>query len=87
MNFVLPAGVSLVFIHQQLEDNANPCVYSITQMSKLICIIMKIDHNMSLTVQTSLVYLLRKLFIIQKRSKDVSLESGHKPRTEWRRSN
>ena len=58
-----PAGVSLVFIHQQLEDNANQCVYSITQMSKLICIIMKIDQNISLTVQTSFVYFLRKIIL------------------------
>ena len=31
-------------------------------LARSICIIMKIDQNISLTVQTSFVYLLRKLF-------------------------
>ena len=42
-DFLKPAGISVAFIHQHLRNNANPCVYSITHMSKLICIIMKID--------------------------------------------
>ena len=55
-DFLKPAGNSLVLIHQHLENNANPCEYLITHISKLTCIIMKNDQNISLTVQTSFVY-------------------------------
>ena len=54
-----PAGISLASIYQHLKNNANPCVFSIALVSKIICMILKIDQDILLTVQTSFVCLLR----------------------------
>ena len=54
-----PAGISLTSIHQLLKNSANQCVCSIALVSKIICMILKIDQDLLLTVQTSFVYLLR----------------------------
>ena len=55
-----PAVISLAFIYQHLENNVNQCVSSIASVSELICIILKTNQNIVLTVQTSFVYLLHK---------------------------
>ena len=55
-----PAVISLAFIFQHLENNANQCVSSIAPVSELICIILKTNQDIFLTVQTSFVYLLHK---------------------------
>ena len=52
-----PAGISVAFIYQHLKNNANTCVCSIALVSKIICIILKLDQNLLLTVQTSFVIL------------------------------
>ena len=39
------AGISLASIHQLLK-NANPCVCSIALVSKIICMILKIDQDL-----------------------------------------
>ena len=54
-----PAGISPASIHQLIKNNANPCVCSIALVSKIICMILKIEQDLLLTVQTSFVYLLR----------------------------
>ena len=54
-----PAGISLASIHQLLKNIANRCVCSIAFVSKIICMILKIDQYLLLTFQTSFVYLLR----------------------------
>ena len=54
-----PARMSLAFIHQHRKNNASQCVCSIALMSKIICIVLKIDQDLLLTIQTSCVYLLR----------------------------
>ena len=50
-----PAGISLASIHQHLKNNANPCVCLIALVSKINCMILKIDQDSLLTVQTSFV--------------------------------
>ena len=57
-DYLKSAGISLAFIHQLLENNANPCVCSIALVSKIICMILRINQDLLLTVQTSFVYLL-----------------------------
>ena len=59
MDCLKPAGISLASIYQHLKNNANPCVFSIALVSKIIWMILKIDQDILLTVQTSFVYLLR----------------------------
>ena len=59
MDCLKTAGIPLASIHQLLKDNANPCVCSITLVPKITCMILKIDKDLLLTVQTSFVYLLR----------------------------
>ena len=53
-----PTRISLASIHQHFKNNANTCICSIALVSKIACIILKIDQNLLLTVQTSFVYLL-----------------------------
>ena len=57
-DYLKSAGIYLASIHQLLKNNANPCVCSIALMSKIICMILGIDKDLLLTVQTSFVYLL-----------------------------
>ena len=38
-----PAGISVVFIHHHLKNNANPFVCSIALVPMIICIILKLD--------------------------------------------
>ena len=46
-----PASISLASIHQFLKNNANPCVCSIALVSKIICMILKIDQDLLLKLQ------------------------------------
>ena len=39
-----PAGTSVAFIHQHLKNSANPCICSITHVSKIWLIILKLDQ-------------------------------------------
>ena len=59
MDCLTPAGIPLAPIYQLLKNNANPCVCSIALVPKITCMILKIDKDLLLTVQTSFVYLLR----------------------------
>ena len=54
-----PAVISVAFIHQHLKNNTNPCVCSIALVPMIICLILKLDQDLLLTVQTSFVYPLR----------------------------
>ena len=54
-----PAGISLASIHHLLKNNANLCVCSIALVSKIICMILKMNQDLLLTVQTSFVHFLR----------------------------
>ena len=54
-----PMGISVAFIHQHLKDNANPRVCLIALLWMIVCIILKLDQDLLLTVQTSFVYPLR----------------------------
>ena len=75
-DYLKPTGISLAFIHQHLKNNTNPGVFQIALVSVIICIILKLDEDLLLTVQTSFVYLLRwgfQVFLTTERRIDAEL--------------
>ena len=58
-DYLEPVGVPLAFIYQHLENITNECVYStlLVSIKGYVCIILKIDQDILLTVQTSFAYL------------------------------
>ena len=54
-----PTGISVAFIHQHLKENAIPRVCLIALLWMIVCIFLKLDQDLLLTVQTSFVYPLR----------------------------
>ena len=75
-DYLKPTGISLAFIHQHLKNNTNPGVFQIALVSVIICIILKLDEGLLLTVQTSFVYLLHwgfQVFLTTERRIDAEL--------------
>ena len=58
-DYLEPVGVPFTFIYQHLENITNESVYStlLVSIKGYVCIILKIDQDILLTVQTSFAYL------------------------------